>query len=100
MINLNLKTNHEQFFAYKIKVEYVLEIINLWLTILQIPTIAEHASIIQKEDTLIKNIKPMLNNHVIDLMVMTTGSLQQNNGKYGRLKWRNEDNEWSNHWEW
>jgi hypothetical protein len=86
MINLNSNANIEQFNAGKIKVESVLEPVNLELVIFQIPMIAWHRSISVLEDTLIRNIKYMINNHIVDLMVMMINGLQQKNGKYGKLR--------------
>jgi hypothetical protein len=95
MINLNSKTNQKQFIARKIKVESVLELVNLRLVILWRPINVWHKSIIKQEDTLITNIKIIrINNHVLDSMVMITNGFRQKNGKYGRLKWINEGNEW------
>jgi hypothetical protein len=93
MINLNSKTNQKQFIAIKIKVESVLELVNLGLLILRIPKIAGQISIIKMEQhTLITNIKIVgMNNHVVGSMVMTLDGLQQKNGKYGRLRWRDEE---------
>jgi hypothetical protein len=33
----------------------------------------------------------MMNNQIVDLMVMTLDILKQKNGKYGRLRWRDEE---------
>jgi hypothetical protein len=90
MINLNSKTNQKQFIDRKIKVKSVLGIMNFVLKILQILMIALHGSIM--EYTTITNIKiGRINNQIVDLMVMMTNILQQKNGKYGRLRWRNEE---------
>jgi len=54
--------------------------------------LANRISIIILElDTIIQNIKiGLINNHVVNLMEMMINFLQLNNGKYGKLKWKNE----------